>query len=100
MDAATRHERYHAMDRAVTAPQRRRMKHKSRGRKTHAHKQGETCVICRPGWSPARDRRPISTWDDEAVRFRPYNRSWMQAISGGKSAGKTSGHPQVPGPRV
>lgn len=97
MDAATRHERYHAMDRRVTGPQRRRMKHKARSRKTHAHTPGETCVICRPGWTPSHRRPAISTWNDEAVRFRPYNRSWLQSI---KSGGRASGQSQVPGPPV
>lgn len=72
MDAATRHERYHAMDRAVTGPQRRRMKHKSRCRKTHSHELGATCATCKPGWRATGG--PIRAWTDEAVRFRPYNR--------------------------
>lgn len=97
MDAATRHERYHAMDRAVTGPQRRRMKHKSRSRKTHAHKPDETCAICKPDWTPSHRRPAIHVWEDEAVRFRPYNRSWLQAI---KSGGRASGKPQVPGSLV
>lgn len=60
MDAATRHEKYNAMDRKVTPAQQRRMRHKFRSRKTHAHPPGEVpegrrtpgpvnCPRCRPG---------------------------------------------------
>lgn len=63
MNAAERHDRYHAMDRKVTGPQRRRMKHKARCRKTHTHfpEALEPCSRCRPPAQP------------EKVPFRPWN---------------------------
>lgn len=78
----------------MTGPQRRRAKHKSRSRKAHAHEAGTPCAICRPG------NVGIRAWVDEAVPFRPYNKSWMQSFSGGKRAGRSSAQSQMPGTPV
>lgn len=44
----------------ITPGQYRRMRHKQYSRKTHQHIPGEipACQRCKPGWKPARLRRP------------------------------------------